>query len=379
MKYAVCLYKYFPFGGLARDFMNIMRCCLQANDTVDVYVMEWQGDVPEQFNVHIIETKGWSNHAKLQSYIDQLLPQLHQQNYDLVIGFNKMPGLDVYYAADPCYIDRIKSHPLYTLLQFSGRVKFYKACEEAVFGKQSNTVSMMISDVQQALFEQHYQTPKNRLISLPPGIDRDRQRPANAEKIRQQVRAEFNIVQDEWMVLMVGTGFKTKGVDRAIAALARLPDKLKNKTKLTIIGDGDNRYLQRQAQQASIAQQVQFLGGRSDIPRFLLAADLLIHPARKENTGTVILEAMVAGLPSLVSEVCGYTKHVIKADAGLVIKNADSSQQTALDLVEMLDKDKLQQWSQHALHYAATEDLYSMPQQAAAVIRSQAKQKRKKQ
>jgi UDP-glucose:(heptosyl)LPS alpha-1,3-glucosyltransferase len=379
MKYAVCLYKYFPFGGLARDFMNIMRCCLQANDTVDVYVMEWQGDVPEQFNVHIIETKGWSNHAKLQSYIDQLLPQLHQQNYDLVIGFNKMPGLDVYYAADPCYIDRIKSHPLYTLLQFSGRVKFYKACEEAVFGKQSNTVSMMISDVQQALFEQHYQTPKNRLISLPPGIDRDRQRPANAEKIRQQVRAEFNIVQDEWMVLMVGTGFKTKGVDRAIAALARLPDKLKNKTKLTIIGDGDNRYLQRQAQQASIAQQVQFLGGRSDIPRFLLAADLLIHPARKENTGTVILEAMVAGLPSLVSEVCGYTKHVIKADAGLVIKNADSAEQTALDLVEMLDKDKLQQWSQHALHYAATEDLYSMPQQAAAVIRSQAKQKRKKQ
>lgn len=378
MKYAVCLYKFFPFGGLARDFMNIMQCCLQVDDTVDVYVMEWQGDVPEQFNVHIIETKGWSNHAKLQSYIDQLLPQLHQQNYDLVIGFNKMPGLDVYYAADPCYIDRIKSHPLYTLLQFSGRVKFYKACEEAVFGKQSNTVSMMISDVQQALFEKHYQTPKNRLISLPPGIDRDRQRPANAEHIRQQVRAEFNIAQDEWLLLMVGTGFKTKGVDRAIAALARLPDKLKNKTKLMIIGDGDNRYLQRQAQQASIAQQVTFLGGRSDIPRFLLAADLLIHPARKENTGTVILEAMVAGLPSLVSDVCGYTKHVTKADAGWVIKDAESAEKTALELAEMLDKDKLQYWSKQALHYAAIEDLYSMPRQAAAVITSLAKQKRKK-
>ncbi|WP_417542803.1 glycosyltransferase family 4 protein [Methylophaga thalassica] len=379
MKYAVCLYKYFPFGGLARDFMNIMRCCLQADDTVDVYVMEWQGEVPKPFNVQIIETHGWSNHARLQSYIDQVLPQLHQGAYDLVIGFNKMPGLDVYYAADPCYIDRIRSHPMHGLLQFSGRVKFYKACEEAVFGKQSNTVSMMISDVQQTLFEHHYGTPKDRLVSLPPGIDRDRKRPQNAELIRQQVRDEFNVSADEWLLLMVGTGFKTKGVDRAIAALANLPDAIKQQTKLMIIGDGDNRYLQRQAQQSGIDKQVAFLGGRSDIPRFLLAADLLIHPARKENTGTVILEAMVAGLPSLVSDVCGYTKHVIKADAGLVIKDADSAQQTALDLVEMLDKDKLQQWSQHALHYAATEDLYSMPQQAAAVIRSQAKQKRKKQ
>ena len=33
------------------------------------------------------------------------------------------------------------------------------------------------------------------------------------------------------------------------------------------------------------------LKGRDDIPRFLLGADLLIHPAYNENTGTVLLEA----------------------------------------------------------------------------------------
>lgn len=47
----------------------------------------------------------------------------------------------------------------------------------------------------------------------------------------------------------------------------------------------------------------QVLKGRSDIPRFLLGADLLIHPAYNENTGTVLLEALVAGLPVLVSAV----------------------------------------------------------------------------
>ena len=46
-------------------------------------------------------------------------------------------------------------------------------------------------------------------------------------------------------------------------------------------------------------------------------ADLLIHPAYNENTGTVLLEALVAGLPVLVSAVCGYAHYIAEADAGL--------------------------------------------------------------
>jgi UDP-glucose:(heptosyl)LPS alpha-1,3-glucosyltransferase len=100
-----------------------------------------------------------------------------------------MPGLDLYYAADPCYIDRAKSHPLYPLLKFTGRVNFYAQCEEAVFGVDTDTVSLMISDVQQALFKRHYDTPDERLVALPPGIDPDRRRPSNAEQIRQKKTA----------------------------------------------------------------------------------------------------------------------------------------------------------------------------------------------
>ena len=43
----------------------------------------------------------------------------------------------------------------------------------------------------------------------------------------------------------------------------------------------------------------------------------------------------------------------------------------------MLDKDKLQQWSKKALHYAETEDLYSMPQKVAAIIETMVEEKRK--
>jgi UDP-glucose:(heptosyl)LPS alpha-1,3-glucosyltransferase len=41
----------------------------------------------------------------------------------------------------------------------------------------------------------------------------------------------------------------------------------------------------------------------------------------------------------------------------------------------MLDKTKLQQWSDKALDYAETEDLYSMPQKVAAIIEIMAEEK----
>jgi UDP-glucose:(heptosyl)LPS alpha-1,3-glucosyltransferase len=171
---------------------------------------------------------------------------------------------------------------------------------------------------------------------------------------------------------MVGTGYKTKGVDRSIAALAALPDSHRGKAKLHVIGDGDTKALKKQAEKLGVSEQVMFLGGRTDVPAFLLAADLLLHPARKENTGTVILEAIVAGLPVLVSDVCGYTKHVVKAQAGEVIKQPDNAALTAEQLANMLEPAALAQWSMQALEYAKTEDLYSMPEKAAQIIRRMA-------
>ena len=372
MKLAVCLYKYFPFGGLARDFMRIMQQCLKAGDQVDVFVMEWQGDHPTNMRVHIIPVNGVSNHARLKSFIDKVRFELDYGSYDLVLGFNKMPGLDLYYAADPCYLARVRSHPLYSILKYTGRVAFYSNCEQSVFGEQSQTVSLMISDVQRALFKQYYNTPDERLISLPPGIDPNRKRPGNAAEIRLQKRLEFGVADNEWLLLMVGTGFKTKGVDRSIAALAALPDSHRNRVKLMIIGDGAHQTFDKQAEKLGVADKVMFLGGRSDVPDFLLAADLLLHPARKENTGTVILEAIVAGLPALVSDVCGYTKHVIKAHAGEVLKQPDDASLTAMQLANMLEPGLLKHWSQQALQYAETEDLYSMPEKAARIIRHMA-------
>ncbi|MDR1368404.1 MAG: hypothetical protein LBJ76_06770, partial [Candidatus Accumulibacter sp.] len=50
---AFVLYKYFPFGGLQRDFLRISQECLRRGHAVRVYVLAWAGVIPEGFDVRV--------------------------------------------------------------------------------------------------------------------------------------------------------------------------------------------------------------------------------------------------------------------------------------------------------------------------------------
>ena len=118
-----------------------------------------------------------------------------------------------------------------------------------------------------------------------------------------------------------------------------------------------------------MAESVSILSGRSDIPRFLLGADLLIHPAYNENTGTVLLEALVAGLPVLATAVCGYAHYIAEAEGGLVIPDPFVQSQLDSMLAEMLDdKGARVRWQTNALAFAQTADIYSNAERAADLI-----------
>lgn len=374
MKLAVCLYKYFAYGGLARDFRRIMEIRRDAGDTIDVYFIEWHGEPISGFNLKKINVSGMTNHARMRDYQQQVQQRLNVEQYDLVIGFNKMPNLDLYYAADPCYLDRVKQHKTYWLTRHFGRVKFYEQSERAVFGQKSHTVSLMISSIQRKLFESNYNTPADQLIDLPPGIDPVRKRPNDYSLQRQQLRDELGHDDQQFLLLMIGSGFHRKGVDYAISALASLPSPLRENTHLYVLGEDNAKPFIHQAAKLNVARQIHFMGGRDDVPQWLLAADLFLHPARSENTGTVILEAMVAGLPSIVSTACGYANYVQNAEAGDCIEDPENTMTFTQMLAKQLNRSVLQRQSQQALAYADGHDLYSMPQKVAEIIGNMALQ-----
>jgi UDP-glucose:(heptosyl)LPS alpha-1,3-glucosyltransferase len=77
----------------------------------------------------------------------------------------------------------------------------------------------------------------------------------------------------------------------------------------------------------------------------------------------------VAGLPVLVSAVCGYAHYIAEADCGRVLSEPFAQTQLNQQLAAMLsDESARAAWAANGLAFAATADLYSMPQHAADVI-----------
>jgi len=368
MQLAFVLYKYFSFGGLQRDFMRIALECQQRGHRIRVYTLSWEGDIPPGFDVRVVPVKALFNHRRYAKFSAWIKVDLARDPVDRLVGFNKMPDLDVYYAADSCYEDKAQNlhNSLYRL---SGRYRHFAEYERAVFGRGAKAEILMISEAEQRLFIKYYDTPLERLHMLPPGIALDRRAPANAAEIRAGFRREFKLADDELLMVQIGSGFKKKGVDRSLKALAALPPALKKRTRFLVIGQDNAKAFQAQSVALGLGEQVQFLKGRSDIPRFLLGADLLIHPAYDENAGMVLLEALVAGLPALVSGVCGYAHYIAEADCGLVLDEPFEQAQLNRYLERMLsDQAARLAWSRHGLVFAETTDLYSLPQRAADKI-----------
>jgi len=368
MQLAFCLYKYFPFGGLQRDFLRIAQACQSRGHAIRVYTLEWEGEVPAGFELVRVPVEAFSNVRRYAKFTDWVQRDLGSRPADRIIGFNKMPGLDVYFAADPCYEEKAQTlrNPLYRRF---GRYRHFAAYERAVFSPQSCTEILMISSLQQPFFEKHYGTPRQRFHLLPPGISLDRRAPVNAAEIRAVFRQEFGLAENDLLLLQVGSGFKTKGLDRSLKALAHLPPDLRSRTRLIVIGQDEPRSFLRQASLLGVSERLSILQGRDDIPRFLLGADVLIHPAYNENTGTVLLEALVAGLPVLTTAVCGYAHYIEEAEAGLVILDPFEQKQMDAQLQRMLgDLVARAHWRHQALAFAETADIYSNAEHAADLI-----------
>ncbi len=333
---------------------------------MDVFAWDWKGAMPEDLHVSILPVRGITNHRRRESFAKKVGACLAERHYDAVVGFNKMPHLDVYFAADTCYFESSLERSFF--YRMTKRCRSSLWLERAVFDKQSKTEILAISNYEKELFMKHYGTDEKRFHFLPPGIARDRVAPTNAPEIRSDLRRELNIAEDAYIVLLVGSDYKRKGVDRAIRAMSSLPGELYKKTFLLTVGKDKIGKFRRLARRLGVSEQVRFLGGREDVPRFLVAADLLVHPAYLEAAGMILIEALAAGLPVLVSEVCGYSFHIERAEAGKVVPSPFSQETFNKMFASMLVSQENDSWRKNGMEYVVNNDVFSLPEKATDII-----------
>ena len=160
-----------------------------------------------------------------------------------------------------------------------------------------------------------------------------------------------------------------------MAALAGMPEPLRSRTNLLVAGEDKLKKNKALAKKLDIENQVHLPGARDDVPELLLASDLFMHPARHENTGTVLLEAIAAGIPQVISGVCGYAFHIEKAQAGKVLSEPFQQIEYNQVLLEMLTAEHWQQWQDNALNYMRNSDIFSMPDKVSDIIEATGKQR----
>ena len=352
---AFCLYKYFPFGGLQRDFMRIAQTVAARGHQVRVYTQSWEGECPEAFELILVPVKSHTNHGRNAEYYTWVQNHLREHPVARVVGFNKMPGLDVYYAADVCYAEKVAQEKGF-FYRLTSRYRHYAAFERATFEHGKPTQLLMLTDKQIADFQKHYQTESERF----------NQQILNA---RQVYRQKNGLSESQNVLLQVGSDFTRKGVDRTLAAMASLPESLRQNTQLFIVGQDKPGKFAALAEKLGIHRNVHFFSGRNDVAELMAAADLLLHPAYQEAAGIVLLEAVTAGLPVLTTLVCGYAHYIADANCGAVID--EPFRQEALNeiLLKALTQPALREaWAENARNYADTQDLYSLADRAADII-----------
>ena len=366
MKIAFCLFKYFPYGGLQRDFLDLAVFRQRAGDEVYVYTMEWCGARPAGMTIRTVDVWGLSNHSRCRRYHRRIGALMAQDGIDMTVGFDRMPGLDIYVGADSSYV--AKGHDF--LRRLTGRYRHFKSFEQAVFGHDSRAHILALAQKQQQEYQQVWGTPPARFTLLPPGISRSACAPDEdtAQQWRRRIRAEFGIADEHLLLLLIASSFKTKGLDRAIKALHALPPDLKTKCRLLVVGSDKTSRYKKMARALALHEQVLFAGGRDDIAAIMQAGDVLIHPAYIETSGKTILEAIVSGLPLIVTDVCGNASHVHQADAGMTVPSPFNQEGFNRQLTAMLQSPRHAEWRKNGIAYGQTQDLYSMTEAASTAI-----------
>jgi len=365
---AFTLFKFFAFGGLQRDFLRVANTCRERGYDVRVYTLSWEGDIPAGLEVLEVPVSAVTNHSRYKRFADWVADDLSWRPVACVVGFNKMPGLDVYYAADPCFEEKARElrAPLY---RFTARYRLFSKFEHAVFDPQENTTILLLTDRQKAAFKRFYDTPDERFHQLPPGVSLDRKCAPDKDLRRREFRRQHEIADDELLLLLIGSGFITKGLDRALIAVASLPPAQLNRVRFFVIGQDNPRQFSNMAEDLKIAQRVTFFAGRDDIPAFLQGADLLIHPAYSESGGIVLLEAMIAGLPVVATDICGFAPYVAEADGGVLIRSP--FQQSELNDVlrtTLENENQRRVWAANGVQFGETADIYRMAERASDLI-----------
>ena len=171
-----------------------------------------------------------------------------------------------------------------------------------------------VSEATRAFHVQHGLTPE-RSMTIHNGINREAF--LNAATATGSIREELELPETSQLLLSCGQIGMRKGLNTLVEAFVELGSSEPNlgpSLHLLIIGQRHSQKLEAVEYEATLhdriaecglGNQIHFLGRRSDVAQIMQQSTLLVHAARQEPLGRVLLEAASVGLPIVATDVGG--------------------------------------------------------------------------
>ncbi len=170
--------------------------------------------------------------------------------------------------------------------------------------------------------------PQDRVLCIYNGTDINSEfinyTPDKIAKLRSQVRQEIGLSETTKILLTVGRLSIQKGHQDLVKIIPKIEQEFPD-IKFVWIGEGELREsLLEQVKDYGIEEKILFLGYRSDVPRWLKAADLFIFPTHFEGQPFALSEAMAHGLPVISSDASGIPEMIENKVHGLLYPTGNS-------------------------------------------------------
>jgi UDP-glucose:(heptosyl)LPS alpha-1,3-glucosyltransferase len=306
----------------------------------DVHVIT-TSDVPDSpsMTVHRVPVQRPTRRAKANYFMRRADEEARRDDYDVVHSMLPIMSCDVYQPRGGTVAESIERN---VALIRRPSLRYAKRLGNRFNLKQrsqlqqerwllSRFAQMLVAAVSEYVVSQlrrHYRLDESRIRMVFNGVDvpdvTDEQRSQN----REEVRREFGLDEDVFVLLAVAHNFRLKGVGTAIEAIARLQKDV-GKTKLLIVGRDSPGPFVHQAERLGVADRVVFVGPSERIESFYHAADVLVHPTYYDPCSRVVLEALAGGLPAITTTHNGAAEVIQDGVHGYVIECRDGARELA--------------------------------------------------
>ncbi len=191
-------------------------------------------------------------------------------------------------------------------ITFSDKLKTLpmRMMERYQFRHAAKIVSLggMLTDI----LKKEVPNPGKKIVVLPNAVN-------PVEKVKR------NFAKEQLQLLFVGRFAFNKGINLLMEAVRQLNNEgYKNRLRFNLVGKGP---LYEQYRQEYKFENVNFIGFADDqqLAALYQQNDLFVFPTRFEGMPTVVLEAMAAGMPVIVSDT-GATAELVNSDNGYLIE-----------------------------------------------------------